>query len=81
MPRELRAIGNYAVSNLILRHHYKGAASQYLRDSISEDPSYFEKNNLNRTLFCYSKLKYLRKKIIEPAFKVNFPIPNGENLG
>ena len=27
MPSELRGIGNYAVSNLTLQHHYKNAAT------------------------------------------------------
>ena len=42
MPSELRAVGNYAVSNRTLRNHYKNAAAQYLHDSISEDRSYIE---------------------------------------
>ena len=42
MPSELRAVGNYAVSNRTLQNHYKSAAAQYLHDSISEDRCYIE---------------------------------------
>ena len=42
MQSELRAVGNYAVSNRTLRNHYKNAATQYLHDSINGDRSYIE---------------------------------------
>ena len=62
MLSELHVIGNYAVSNLTLRHDYKRAASKYLLDSISKGPSHIVKNNLDVTFFFYYKLKCLQKK-------------------
>ena len=78
---KLRVIGSHEVLHLTLWHHYKTVATYYLRKSKSKDHSHIVKNNLDVTFFYYYELKCLRKKNIEPDFKANFSICNGEKLG
>ena len=76
MPSELRAVGNYAVSNRTLQNHYKSAAAQYLHDSISEDRCYIEDPSYSAIINWNAS-----DRNIDQAFKVIFSIPDAKNLG
>ena len=77
MPSKRLLIGNYVVSNLTLRRHYRrGGYLEFARYHIRSRQ--IVKNNLDFKLFYY-KLN-VSETSIEPAFKLNFSLRKGEKF-